>query len=115
MKKHAWILFTIITLALVAAGCGKGGSATGSTAFDKADPETKANWQNAVSASGTNDYARALFTLRSLQAKGNLTKQQTEAVSDLYTKVNAAMMEAFDRGDTNAKAAMDMMRQLRGR
>ena len=104
-----------MTLALVVAGCGKGGSAAGSSAFGKADPETKANWQNAINASSTNNYAEALFTLRALQSKGNLTKQQANAVSDQYLKVNTAMMEAFDRGDTNAQAAMDMMKQLRGR
>ena len=79
MKKHAWILLSLMTLALLVAGCSKGGSATSSTAFDKADAETKANWQAAVSAAGSNDYTSAMVILRGLQAKPNLTKQQVNA------------------------------------
>jgi hypothetical protein len=114
MKTHAWFLCTILTFVLVLAGCSKSATSP-DMVFEKADPDTQATWQKAVSFSSTNDYAGALLMLRRLRSNPHLSPQQNEAVDNLYSKVNKATIEAFNRGDANAQAAMEMLKQLRGR
>jgi len=100
------------------AGCGKSSDAIASKrskAFDSASPQIKTAWENAVAAAKSHDYALAITGLNSLAADTNLTAEQLQAARDTGFAVSEEMRAAFNRGDENAKKAVEDLRQMRSR
>jgi hypothetical protein len=48
---------------VVLAGCGKGGSGSGTSGFSSAAPEIKEAWEKAVVADKANDYVPAVLAI----------------------------------------------------
>jgi hypothetical protein len=117
MKTHAWILALMMVLTLIVAGCGKKMMSTNAAdkAFTSADPALKAEWEKAMSAYKTNDYAQAIITLQMMRIQPNLNPKQYDAVGDMQTIINSKMNEAANNGDTNALKSLEELRQFRGR
>jgi hypothetical protein len=117
MKTHAWILALMVVLTLIVAGCGQKMMSTNAAekAFTSADPTLKAEWDKAMSAYKTNDYGQAIITLRMMRSQANLNPQQFNAVEDMRTTINSKMIEAANKGDTNAQRSMEELQQFRGR
>ncbi len=115
MKTYSWFFTALMVLMVLAGGCGKQGSADPAKVFDGADATLKGYWEKAQVAVKANDYAGAITLLFTLRNQPNLTPKQYEAVqiafSDMYTKT----IQAANGGDANAKKALDMTSQLRGR
>ena len=103
----------LIALAAVIAGCGQKKQAlpAQTSAFDSASPEIQAQWRKASSAAQTNGYEIAVLTLREMQARSDLTGEQRAAVDNLSTSVNDRLSEAAEKGDANAKQALEDIRQ----
>jgi len=109
-------LFFLVVSAL--AGCSKSSDAIASSrskAFDSASPQIKTAWENAIAAAKSHDYALAITGLNSLASDTNLTAEQLQAVRDTGRAVSDEMRAALNRGDENAKKAVEDMRQMRSR
>lgn len=117
MKTHAWILALMMVLTLFVAGCGQKLMSTNAAekAFTSADPTLKAEWDKAMSAYKTNDYAQAIMTLKMMRTQPNLNPQQFNAVEDMRTIIMSKMTEAANKGDTNALKSLEELQQFRGR
>lgn len=107
----------MMVLTLIVAGCGQKLMSTNAAekAFTSADPALKAEWEKAMSAYKTNDYAQAIITLRMMRAQPNLNPQQFNAVEDMRTIISSKMTEAANNGDTNAQRSVEELQQFRGR
>ena len=106
-KNHAdWVsLLLIVGVAL--AGCGKGGSENGAGAFERASPGIKAVWTKAVADDKANNYGMAIMAYKQLLLqRDQLTPEQVKAAEDASVKVYQRMVEAADKGDEAAKAAL---------
>jgi hypothetical protein len=117
MDRPMRIIFTIslaVAAALVLGGCRKSSSsglaAADVKAFETATPEVKQVWQAALEADHTNDYAKGLTLYYSLLG-GNLTPEQREAVARFSTGLNQRLMDAVQKGDAAAQAALQELRQ----
>jgi hypothetical protein len=109
-------LLCLIASAL--AGCGKSANTAaskGSKAFDSASPQIKAEWDNASAAAKSHDYATALAGLSQMATDTNLTAKQLQAVRDTAHAVSDEMYAALNKGDENAKKAIEDLRQMRSR
>lgn len=99
-------------------GCGanpQSAASRGAKAFQSAPPETKAAWNTAMAAIKTNGYAPALKALDDVLAQPGLTPEQGAVVKQTSTALSDQMYEAANKGDANAKAALDELRKLKGR
>jgi hypothetical protein len=108
----------IVLLGLLLAGCGgspQSVATRGAKAFQSAPPETKAAWDAAIAAIKTNGYTSASLALQQLMTQPGLTPQQTRAAQETGTALSDQMYEAANKGDANAKQAIDELRKLRGR
>jgi hypothetical protein len=95
-------------------GCGKAAPpkvASGTKVFDAVSPEIKAEWDKTLAAAAANDYATAITTCRKLQARGDLNDAQRAAVIDTMTAVNSKMSDAAQKGDPNARKAIEELRK----
>ena len=117
MKTYAWILALLTVLTLIVAGCGQKLMSTNAAekAFASADPALKAEWDKAMSAYKTNDFAQAIMTLKMMRNQPGLNPQQFNAVEDMRTIINTKMTEAANNGDTNALRSVEELQQFRGR
>ncbi|MCX6914106.1 MAG: hypothetical protein WCK27_10420 [Verrucomicrobiota bacterium] len=111
------IILTIwlaVMAVLVLGGCKKsspvGPVAADFKAFDNATPEVKQVWQAALEADHTNDYAKGLTLYYSLPG-GDITPEQREAVGRLSTGLNQRLLDAVQKGDAAAQAALQELRQ----
>jgi len=103
-------------VAVIAVGCGRGVSPSAANkAFDTAPPAVKATWEKAMAASQTNNYTMSIALLRSLRTEPSLTPKQREALADTTSSITEKMMDAANRGDADAKKAMEDLNALRGR
>ncbi len=105
-------------VAVAASGCGKSAESAASDAgklFASAPPETKATWEAAQTAVKANDYATALLALRRIRLHPGLTPEQVAAVDKTSLAVSDQMYEAANKGDANAKKAIETMRNATAR
>jgi predicted Zn-dependent protease len=102
------------TMLLLLAGCGKKAepalSSAETRAFDKAPPETKQTWNQALEATRTNDYVRAQTLLFGL-LRQQPTPEQTEAIQKEIGISRQRLEEAVATGDPAAQAALQQLRQ----
>lgn len=117
MGRPMRIILTIslaVVAVLVLGGCKKsspiGPVAADFKAFDSATPEVKQVWQAALEADHTNDYAKGLTLYYSLLG-GDITPEQREAVAKLSTGLNQRLLDAVQKGDAAAQAALQELRQ----
>lgn len=115
MKRCKWFV-SMMFVAVIAVGCGRGVSPSAANkAFDTAPPAVKATWEKAMAASQTNNYTMSIALLRSLRTEPSLTPKQREALADTTSSITEKMMDAANRGDADAKKAMEDLNALRGR
>lgn len=117
MKRYAWLFAFVLALNLVGFGCGKKGGATiadGAKVFDS-NPAAKEVYQKAMATLGTNDFVGATLLLQSIRTMPNPTPEQTEALNAAMTAVSDKMYEGINKGDANAKKALEEMRKMRQR
>jgi len=108
---HVSLLMGVAMLALGAAGCSKSTNALKSNVFDSAGPEIKAKWEKATAAAATNDYATAVIAMNEIAAQTNLTTEQRTVLNDALSGENDRMFAAAQKGDPQAKAALDEIRK----
>ncbi len=77
--------------------------------FEAASPELKQSWARAQAAAGTNNYAMAILTLRSLLPQ-NLSVDQVEAVQNAIRTYNVKLVNAAGRGDVAAQKGLEDLR-----
>ena len=74
--------------------------------FEKAAPEIKAVWDQAIAADRANDYVAASTGYRNLLAqKASLSADQITAVQEASLAMNQRLNAAANGGDAAAKAA----------
>jgi len=110
----SFILFASLAVFFATLLCGYGqGTArltpADLTAFDGAAPELIESWVQAQAAAGTNDYVRAILTLRSMMPR-NLSGEQMKAVQNAIGACDAKLMKAANRGDSAALKAVETLR-----
>jgi predicted small lipoprotein YifL len=105
------VLLTIFT---ATPGCGKKGVpkiASNTKAFETASSEIKADWEKAITAAASHDYATAILTCRKLQLQKELTPEQRTAVTDTITAENNQLLDGLRKGDPNAIQANEEVRK----
>lgn len=98
------------------AGCGGSAQSRMSRhekAFNAAPPEVKAQWDTALNALKSKDYAVALGTLNQIAVITNLAAEQAVAVREVSTAASDEMYDAANRGDPKAKQAIEDLRKSR--
>ena len=113
MKRPALTLAAVVVIAVAVSACGKKGShlpAGDKRAFDKATPEIKELWTQALEAERTNDYYRAQVLLFEIVQR-KPSDQEVEAAKAQMTLGLQKMRDAASKGDPAAKAAFDEFRQ----
>ena len=107
MKKQLRWCRVILGLSLLAAGCGKGNGSANARDFDQAAPEIKTLWETAVAADKANDYYTASVSYGQIMAKeSQLTPKQDKELIAASQAMSQRMMDAVDKGDAAAKAAV---------
>lgn len=79
-------------------------------AFQSATPQNQADWNRALEAAKTNDFAVAILTFKKLQGQTDLTPEQRTAVTDRMTALNEQLAAAVQKGDANAIKALEEIR-----
>jgi hypothetical protein len=107
--------FLVLALCLsVTSGCkpksGGPPSAADLQAFSGASPELKQMWELALTADKTNGYATAETLFYALLRAG-VTPDQKEAVVRRLTSVTERLDAGLEKGDANAKAALEELRR----
>jgi hypothetical protein len=107
-------IIILLTFVIATPGCGRKGVpkiASDTKAFETASPEIKADWEKAVSAVASHDYATAILTCRKLQMEKELTSEQRTAVIDTITAENNQVLDGLKKGDQNAIQANEEVRK----
>ncbi len=118
MKPSIGFTVLLSLAVLLMPGCSKSASSVGSRntkAFQSANPETKASWDTALAAMNTNGFVTATVALMKLQQVPSLTPDQLKAVNETVTAVSDQMYAAANKGDANAKNAIEELRKLKMR
>jgi len=107
-------------LLLIGSVTGCGGSAQSKVsrynkAFEAAPPELKAQWESALNAVRSKDYAVALGSLTKIATNTSLAPQQATAVREISTSVSDEMYNAANNGDSKVKQAIEDLRKMSGR
>jgi hypothetical protein len=98
----------------VLAGCGKGGSGSGTSGFSSAAPEIKEAWEKAVVADKTNDYVPAVLGYKQiLLQRDQLPPSQVKAVEEASSKLYQRLVEASTKGDPAARQALSQLQPTR--
>jgi hypothetical protein len=96
------------------AGCGKGGSGSGTSGFGSAAPEIKEVWDKAVVADKTNDYVPAVLGYKQiLLQRDQLSPSQVKAVEEASSKLFQRLVEASTKGDPAARQALSQLQPTR--
>ena len=99
---------------LVLAGCGKGGSGSGTSDFSSAAPEIKEAWEKAVVADKANDYVPAVLGYKQiLLQQDQLSPSQVKAVEEASSKLFQRLVEASTKGDPAARQALAQLQPTR--
>jgi hypothetical protein len=99
---------------VVLAGCGKGGSGSGTSGFSGAAPEVKEAWDKAVAADKANDYVPAVLGYKQiLLQRDQLSASQVKAVEEASSKLFQRLVEASSKGDPAAKQALVQLQPTR--
>lgn len=117
MKRYACLFVFALALSLAGFGCGKKGGtaiADGAKMFDS-NPAAKESYAKAMATLGTNDFVGATLLLQSIRAMPNPTPEQTEALNAALAEVDNKMYERINKGDANAKKALEELRKMRQR
>lgn len=107
---------SLVWLAISVAGCGSSAQSKMSRyekAFNAAPPELKAQWDTALNALKSKDYAVAVGTLNQIAVITNLAPEQAVAVREVSTAASDEMYDAANKGDPKAKQAIEDLRKLR--
>jgi hypothetical protein len=100
----------LLAASMAFAGCGKGGSGTSGSGFDKAAPEIKAAWDKAVAADKANDYAPAILGYKQiLLQRDQLSERQVKVVEEASGKLFQRLIEASSTGDPAARQALSQL------
>ena len=117
-----------VALLLGLSGCGKSNSPSEPSArspkpkeaasqlqqaFVAADPELKDNATVASKALQTTDYEKAIESLQTIKARGNLTFEQGMAVHNSMVALEGKLVIAADAGHPNAKRAYELLKKSR--
>jgi len=102
-------------------GCNGGGSGDArklnsqySKVFASADPQVKELWEKAGAAIQTNGFSLAMRSLREIM-ETNATPEQISAAGATAKAVSDQMYDAANKGDANAKEALNELRKASGR
>jgi hypothetical protein len=107
---------SLVLLAGSLAGCGGSAQSRMSRyekAFNTAPQELKAQWDIALNAVKSKDYAVAVGTLNQIAVITNLAPEQAVAVREVSTAVSDEMYDAANKGDPKAKQAIEDLRKSR--
>lgn len=118
MKLSLSLLGSAAAVALLLGGCSKNAASLGASnasLFASAPAPVKASWDKATAAIATNGYATAIIALKALQEQPGLSAEQLKAVNDTVNAVSDQMYAAANKGDANAKQAIQSLRQVLGR
>ena len=74
--------------------------------FESADAQTKAVWDQTVTAAGTKDYVAAITALDKLRKRKDLTQEQRAAVNEMMSAEYKQMYAGANGGDANAVNAI---------
>ncbi len=106
--------FAAIIVTLTLAGCSRskpgGPTASDRQSFDNAPPELKQAWEKAWEADKANDYVAAEALLYALVSQP-LSPPQKAAVEKELSSVHQRLLEAVQKGDTTANAALQELRR----
>ncbi len=98
------LYFSLAVIGLLC-GCSKKTGAN-NQAFEKAPPEIKAIWDQAVADDQANNYVSSITEYRSLMAqRSKLTGEQLDAVNTAALAINQRLYAAANNGDAAAKVA----------
>jgi hypothetical protein len=106
------IRFVLAAGVLALLGCNRGPALPNSNAFQSAAPELKGRWTTAYAAAQTNGYLLAYSTLQTLRAETNLNAQQIQAVDELIGVVGTRMLNAANKGDSEAVKALQQVQSM---
>jgi hypothetical protein len=96
------------------AGCGKGGSGSGTSGFSNAAPELKEAWDKAVAADKANDYVPAVLGYKQiLLQRDDLSPSQVKAVEEASSKLFQRLVDASTKGDPAARQALSQLQPTR--
>jgi hypothetical protein len=104
--------------ALLLSSCGpnpNAAAARGDKLFQSAPSETRAIWATVTASMKSNDFALALTSLGKLHSNSGLSPEQKKAVEDTSMALSDKMYNAANKGDANAKKALEDLRKLQGR
>jgi nicotinamide riboside kinase len=116
--KFMAIVGIVALVGVAVTGCSKDAksiASSGTTAFQSAPPETKAAWESALAAVKSDDYAAAILALQKLHGQAGLNPEQIQAVEKTATAVSDQMYAAANKGDPNAKKAIEDLRKTMSR
>jgi hypothetical protein len=103
----------LCALLVLSGGCHKearSSVASNTKAFESASVDIKSNWNNVITAAAANDYFTAITTCRKLQGIPELTDDQRGAVAQTMGGLNDKLMDAVQKGDADATAALQKIR-----
>jgi hypothetical protein len=105
-----WLAGLLLVVVALGTGCGDGGARADASAFSKAPPEIKADWDKAVAADQANDYFTASTAYaRIVRQETQLTPAQFQTALEASRLLAQRMSAAAEQGDA---AARDAMRKL---
>lgn len=81
--------------------------------FQTAPPEVQEAVLLASEGLVSGEYEKAVVSLQSLQARGNLTFQQGMAVHNSMVAMEAQLVRAIEAGDPQAKQAYETLKRLK--
>ena len=118
MKKFTFFSLSIVAAYLVCfvTACSKQGSvdtAPLEKSFASADASVKSAVEKAVSEVKAADYSGAMAELQSLAGKAKLTSDQQQAIKDVISQAQQALVNAGKQAMDNAKkGASDLQKSL---
>ena len=116
MKRHTWILVTVMALAAAVAGCGKKGGVETSQleqSFQSAEAPVRTSVNKAVAALKNADYAGAMADLQKLASQAKLTPEQQTAVNDVVEQIKKVIAETASKAAEGANQAIgDLQKSL---
>lgn len=119
--KRIWPLLLLVATC-VSAGCSRKSdfqhgldTSKLERTFKSTDPDKSSRVALIVASFKTNDYTPGILRLRDLAKEPGLTPEQKRTAQELMFKAEQALVEAADKGDSNAATAIEDLRKARGR